>query len=222
MASLFLAAVCILGPARAEPPPLAWAGLEGAVLTCADASCDNANGFLNRVFFVDASDTWGTFYEFEDARETEISVRESRTVRLAHLERITVAETRLGLMANPPSWLAEATVRYLILRRETGGHRVALQVWRPTGALKPGAAVFTVSDLDVFSRWPKMIQSAIREQRIVIGMTPAQVVMSRGRPRKRERLTEGTTVSEHWSYQRSAEIVFMNGKVTRIREELRP
>lgn len=196
---LLIGTVCLPTYAvNAQAPSLAWAGLEGAALRCADAACNNLRGIVGRVFFFDASDRWATLYDFDRTPNGTITIRESTHVSLAHLERVSVRELQCVLMPNLPRWVTDPTGCYLILSRERGlGRDVALHVWQPTGELRKGATMFTPADMDVFSRWPKEIQSAVRDQRVLTGMTPQQVAMSRGWPRKRERLTEGTGVSEH-------------------------
>lgn len=224
LAGLLILSVCTAGvPAGAAEPPLSWAGLEGAVLSCADRSCDNARDFLGRAFFYDANDTLVELYEFERSAVITAPIGKSEPVRLAHLERITAIEHRRGPMPDPPSWVTDPTAHYLVLRPESNPAReLVLLIWRPTGSLKPGAAVFTSNDMDQFSRCPKPFQLAIREQRLLIGMTPAHVVMSRGRPQHRERVTDSAGITEVWSYGKAVEVAFAGGKVVRIREQLRP
>lgn len=221
---LLICTLCLpTNAANAQAPPLAWAGLEGADLRCADAACNNLSGVVGRVFFFDASDRWANLYDFDRSPNGTITIRESTHVSLAHFERVAVREIQCVLMPNLPRWVTDPTGCYLVLSRERDLRReVALHVWQPTGEFRKGATMFTQADMDVVSRWPKEIQSAVRDQRVLTGMTPQQVAMSRGHPRKRERLTEGTGVSEHWVYWGTDEVVFVNGKVTRMREELRP
>ena len=82
----------ILALVSATEPRLSWAGLEGAVLTCADPSCDNVRAFLGGTFFYDANDIVVTLYDFERSPDSTVVIRKSDPVRLVHLERITVVE----------------------------------------------------------------------------------------------------------------------------------
>jgi len=107
---------------------------------------------------------------------------------------------------------------------------VELQPASGLRAVPAGGIAFTPSDMQQFSRWPPAIQTAIRESRLLIGMTPAQSVMSVGVPKQRERVTEEKGVTEEWQYERLSvregelkpiiyrRLSFAGGKLIRIRE----
>jgi len=65
----------ILALVSATEPRLSWAGLEGAVLTCADPSCDNVRAFLGGTFFYDANDIVVTLYDFERSPDSTVVIR---------------------------------------------------------------------------------------------------------------------------------------------------
>jgi hypothetical protein len=207
----------------AEEARLVWAGLEGAVLRCTDPPCDDVADLVGRTYFYDANDLWAELYEFDRGPDAAVIVRESAASRPAHLERITILEHRRTLMPAAPSWVRDANAHYLVIRIERDPQReLMLLVWRPSGLLPERALLFTPADMQQFSHWPTSVQSAVRAQQLLVGMTPPQVAMSRGQPMKRERVTDTTGVSEVWSYGRSVEVFFRGGKVVRVREQMRP
>jgi hypothetical protein len=101
---------------------------------------------------------------------------------------------------------------YFIVQSAGSSDQLALQArgWALTG-----------QDMQQFSRWPATIQAAIRERRLIIGMTPAQVVVSVGVPDKRERIADEKGVTEEWQYGRkrvSRRVYFSGHRLTRIHE----
>jgi hypothetical protein len=224
IASLLIASVwAFVSSVSAMESPLAWAGLEGAVLMCGGPPCDHVDDFFGRAFFYNANDLFVELYEFERSADGTLTIHKRDTVRLPHLTRIIILEHLRGAMPNAPSWVGDPTAHYLILRLDGGSTpQLALTIWRPSGLLPASTVVFTANDMQQFSRWPRPVQDAIREGRILIGMTASQVAMSKGRPRKRERVTDAGGVTEVWSFGQVVEVFFAGGKVARVREQLRP
>jgi hypothetical protein len=64
--------------------------------------------------------------------------------------------------------------------------------------------------------WPKRIEAAVVERKVMPGMTPEQVTLAWGRPRSVNQTIRASGVSEQWVYSISGYVYFENGRVTAI------
>jgi len=207
---------------RSAAAPLDWAELEGANLRLdppqtgeprdTDAFIGDARRRLvGAVFFHDANDELAVLYRFARVSAGEISVEDERMERdrqMTHLERFAVRDVAMGNRgANP------LVAVYLIVQPDRHPESAVMV----GGGLISVALVFTPRDMQKFSQWPGTIQSAIRERRIMSGMTRAQVVMSRGVPGRRDSIRGEPDVTERWCYP-ALHVLFSEGRVARTEE----
>jgi hypothetical protein len=64
--------------------------------------------------------------------------------------------------------------------------------------------------------WPKDIEAAVIERRVLLGMTTEQVTLAWGRPQRINQTLQYSGLSEQWVYSTSTLVYFENGRVTAI------
>ena len=64
--------------------------------------------------------------------------------------------------------------------------------------------------------WPKNIEAAVIERRVLLGMTMDQVTLAWGRPQRVNQTLRASGLSEQWVYSISTYVYFENGRVTAI------
>ena len=64
--------------------------------------------------------------------------------------------------------------------------------------------------------WPKPIETAVLERRVLPGMTAEQVTLAWGKPQRVNQTLRSSRISEQWVYSVSSYVYFENGRVTAI------
>jgi hypothetical protein len=65
-------------------------------------------------------------------------------------------------------------------------------------------------------RWPKEVEDAVIQGKVMIGMTPQQVTLSVGKPMKVNRTIRASGSSEQWVYGQDDYLYFENGRLVTI------
>lgn len=207
--------------AKAETePPLAWAGLRGARISlelhAPFSSGSTAEGlsllsqartrWLGQKLFHNARPLLPASYrKFSRLSEWEIRPVDA-AVQISHLGELTIKDVVVGEGG------AErfGATYFLVEALTTGDELLSVHVG---GGLLGGALYFTTDDLEQFSKWSRPIQVAVREGRLLLGMSRAQVVMSLGVPHRRMRISDERGVSDEWCWPHVT-VSLSTGKVT--------
>jgi hypothetical protein len=64
--------------------------------------------------------------------------------------------------------------------------------------------------------WPKHIETAVIERRVLPGMTEEQVTLAWGKPQRVNQTLRSSSTSEQWVYSISTYVYFENGRVTAV------
>ena len=120
---------------------------------------------------------------------------------LHHLERFEVSDLRMALKGGD---------LFLIVRSGTRGLAISYSE----------EGFFSSRDMAPFFKWPKKFQEAIRNRKLLVGMTAQQVLMSIGRPNQIEEIGDEKGVREEWSYKSfgvERKLTFKEGGLIRYR-----
>ena len=154
-----------------------------------------------------------SYYKFTRLSDWEIKPSDE-AVQIPHLGQLTVKDVAVGDRGPYPF----GATYFLVGTPAVADELLSVHVG---GGLIAGALYFTTEDLQQFSTWSRPIQSAIREGRVLLGMSSAQVVMSLGVPRRRTRVTDERGVVDEWCWGQVT-LSLSGGKVARLKETAPP
>lgn len=165
--------------------------------------------WVGATFYHDASVLLAVYSRFSPLSEWAIHPLDTY-LTMRHLAPFVIRDVVLGDRGPYSLSALYLVVQPVDVRTEHGAVEIG-------GGFLSGTRAFTNEDMQTFARWPSAIQVAVRNQQVVLGMIPGQIVMSRGVPRQRDRVIEGKTESENWCYP-GLRLTLRRGRVVKILE----